>query len=81
MATGTSQVSLSTTAYVSLGTGPMLISPASKISIVASASQPAANVQGHTLVFVTVPFYFPLAQQVWAISLDQASTAAVTATS
>jgi hypothetical protein len=79
MATTTIQVGL--TSYVSLGTGPMYISPlASGIEIVAASSQPAASVVGHGVApgrwskmqgndgRAENPFYFALAEQVWAIA-------------
>lgn len=67
---GTTNVSVGPSAYVSLGTAPMYISPEGPIMIVAAASQPAATTQGHPLSFLTAPFNITLAEQIWAISLS-----------
>lgn len=76
---GTAQVAVTPGAYVSLGTGPMLISPQSDgIMIVAASSQPAASAIGHPLKFLTVPFFFPLTDPVWAISLVENTNVTVT---
>jgi hypothetical protein len=73
----TSSVAVGTSAYVSLGTAPMLISPEDRIMIVAAGSQPAATTIGHTIAFAELPFYFPLAEQVWAIALGDVTTVIV----
>jgi hypothetical protein len=75
---GTATVAVTTTAYISLGTGPMLISPQGPIMIVANASQPLASVVGHGLDFLSVPFPFTLAEVVWAIALNSNCSVIVT---
>ena len=65
-------------AYVSLGTGPMLISPEDRIMIVGATSLPAATVVGHPVDFASLPFYFPLAEQVWAMAASNPTTVIVT---
>jgi hypothetical protein len=75
---GTASVSAVTTAYTSLGTGPMLISPQGPVMIIASASQPLATAVGHGLDFLSVPFPFTLAEQVWAIALNSNCNVIVT---
>jgi hypothetical protein len=47
----------------------MLISPQGRIQIAAASIKPAADAVGHPLVYLA-PFYFPIAEQVWAISLE-----------
>ena len=74
----TSSVAVGNVAYVSLGNGPMLISPQDRIMIVGGAAQPAANAIGHPIVFAKVPFYFPLADVVWAIALGNPTTVIAT---
>jgi hypothetical protein len=74
----TSSVSVGATAFVSLGTGPMIISPEDRIAIVAAGSQPVVTTVGHPIEFTSLPFYFPLAEQVWAIALGDATTVIVT---
>jgi len=66
-------------AYVSLGTSvsTMLISPEGEIEIAAATSQPAANFPGHPLGMSSVPFNFPFANQVWAISVTGAAVSVV----
>jgi hypothetical protein len=56
----------------------MLISPQDKIAIVGAATQPAASAAGHPIVFATLPFYFPLADVVWAIALGSPTNVIVT---
>jgi hypothetical protein len=75
---GTASVSAVTTAYTSLGTGPMLISPQGPVMIVVAASQPLATAVGHGLTFLNVPFPFTLSEQVWAIALNSNCSVIVT---
>ena len=76
----TSSVAVAGGVYSSLGTGPMYVSPEGPIRIVASASQPAANTIGHTLSFLTTPFNFALAEQLWAQPIGANSTVAIVTT-
>ena len=48
----TASVAVTTAAYVSLGTGPMYISPEGPVMIVVATSQPAASAVGHGLDFL-----------------------------
>lgn len=75
---GTATVAVTTAAYVSLGTGPMYISPEGPVMIVVATSQPAASAVGHGLDFLNVPFSFTLAEQVWAIALNSNCNVVVT---
>ena len=77
---GTATVTLPAGAYTSLGTGPLFVSPQAAIRVVASAGQPAANTVGHTLGFLTTPFNFALAEQLWGIPLGSNSTIAIVTT-
>lgn len=80
----TSQVTVPTGSYVSLGTGTagMTISATDRIQIIAATSQPANNAVGHPVspLLQGVPFYFQsVAQQVWAQCLgNNPCTATVT---
>jgi hypothetical protein len=76
----TSSVAVGTSAYVSLGNGPMLISPQDRIMIVSAASQPAAATVGHPIDFTALPFYFPLSvsEDVWAIATNNSTAVIVT---
>lgn len=68
----TSTVSVSNSAFTSLGTATtqMMISPQGKIQFIAAAAQPSPGTPAHPLAYATVPFLFPFAQQVWAISME-----------
>jgi hypothetical protein len=74
----TARVSVVKTAYTSLGTGPMLISAEHSILIVGAASLPAATTIGHSISLLVEPFYFPLAEQVWAIATQSNCSVTVT---
>ena len=74
----TSSVAVGNAAYVSLGTGPMLISPEDRIMIVGATSQPASTIAGHPIDFVALPFYLPLTDQIWAIAAVNPTTVIVT---
>jgi hypothetical protein len=76
----TTTVEVNPKSYVSLGTGPMYISPQKPILIVAAAAQPAPDAAGHRLAdpLVPTPFYFSFAQMVWAISISQRGNVVVT---
>ena len=76
---GTATVSVGPSAYVSLGTGSMYISPATyAVHIVAATSQPAATAIGDMVGPTEDPFYFSLAEQVWAISSSGPQNVVVT---
>jgi hypothetical protein len=64
----TAKVSLIAGSWVSLGTGPMYLTPSVGIQIVASATQPTLATQGHPVLYASLPFYFTLAEQLWAIN-------------
>lgn len=70
---GTATVSIDSTAYVSLGTGPMYVSPQGPIMVVALAGgiAPVPSTPGHVLnpFMMPGPFNFTLAEQLWAIAI------------
>jgi alkylation response protein AidB-like acyl-CoA dehydrogenase len=78
MAMVTSTVTVTSLAYVSLGTtqsgAGMLLNANGPIQVVAAASQPAANTVGHPINYEQNPTYLPFlitGTQVWAIGTTQ----------
>lgn len=79
----TTQTIVTNSAWTQVGgaVGPMLITATDDIVIGVGASQPAAGVTGHPLVYNSVPYYIALAGNVWAKAAgSQASVVVTTST-
>jgi hypothetical protein len=71
--TATVVITCNGASFTNLGTGPLYVSTQGPILIAVSSTQPSPDAAGHFLNNLVVPFYFELAEQVWALSLSTSS--------